>query len=88
MPNSKQILATIKPLPSPRDEPVRKKPAFEVVTGSLDVEQKSSIEPATRMRRTLALWTWVWLAFAGVVTIAWAIALGWAAFAFVGWIFD
>jgi hypothetical protein len=88
VPNSKRILSTIEPLPSPQDEPVRKKPVFEVVTGSLDIEQKSSIEPATRTRRILALWTWVWLAIAGVVTVAWAIALGWGAFALVQWIID
>jgi hypothetical protein len=81
-------LTDIEPLPSPRDEPVWKKPAFEVVTGSLVIEQKSSIEPATRMRRILGLWTWIWLALAGVVTVAWAIALGGAAFAFVQWIVD
>jgi hypothetical protein len=34
------------------------------------------------------IFTWVWIALAGVVTIAWAIALAWAAFAFVQWIFD
>jgi hypothetical protein len=52
-------------------------------SGSLDIEQKSPTEPATRVQRILALWPWAWLAFAGVVTLAWAIGLGWAAFAFV-----
>ena len=66
---------------------MREKPELAVVCASLDIEQKSAIERATRMRWIFALWTWVWLALAGVVTVAWAIALGWAAFAFVEWIF-
>jgi hypothetical protein len=65
---------------------VRNKAVSVDVSGSLDIEQKSPIESATRLRRILALWPWAWLALAGVVTLAWAIALGWAAFAFVGWI--
>ena len=64
---------------------MRKKPELEVVCGSLDIEQKSPIEPANRTRRILALWPWAWLAFAGVVTLGWAIALGGVAFAFVEW---
>jgi hypothetical protein len=87
LPNSERI-PTIKPFASLRDEPARKKPELEVVSGSLDIEQESPIEPATGMRRIFALWTWAWLAFAGVVTVAWAIALGWAAFAFAQWILD
>jgi hypothetical protein len=86
LPKSERILSTIKPLPSPRDGPVRKKPEFEVISGSLDIERKSPIEPATRTGRILALWPWAWLAFAGAVTVAWAIALGGVAFAFVQWI--
>ena len=41
-----------------------------------DIEPKSPIESATRLRRILGLWPWAWLAFAGVITRAWAIALG------------
>ena len=88
MPNSKQLLTDMKPLPSPQDEPVRKKPTFEVILGSLDSEQKSAVQPATSIWQILAHWPWAWLAFAGVVTIAWAIALCWAAFGFVQWIVD
>jgi hypothetical protein len=84
LPNSKRILSTIERLPSPRDGPVRKKPELELVSGSLDIEQKSL--PATRTRRILAFWPWAWLALAGVVTVAWAIVLGGVAFAFVQWI--
>jgi hypothetical protein len=55
-------------------------------SGSLGIEQKSRTKPATRVQRILALWQWAWLAFAGVVTLAWAIALCWAAFAFIRWL--
>ena len=88
MPNSERILSTIKPLPLPRDEPVRSKPVLEVISGSLDLKQTLPVQPATQTRRILAHWPWAWLALAGVVTIAWAIALGWAAFGFVQWIVD
>jgi hypothetical protein len=88
LPNTQRILPTYTPSPLPRDEPVRNKPALEVVPDSLDIEQKSPTEPATRLLRVLALWPWAWLAFAGVVTLAWAVALCWAAFAFVRWLVD
>jgi hypothetical protein len=61
---------------------------LEEVSGSLEIEQKSPIQPTTRPRRILAFWPWAWLALAGFVTIAWAIALGGAAFGFVQWIVD
>jgi hypothetical protein len=51
-----------------------------------DNEQRSPIQPATRVQRIKALWPWAFLAFAGVITLAWAIGLGWAAFAFVRWL--
>ena len=86
LPNLERALATIKPLPSPQEEPVRNKTLPVVVSASLDIEQKSPPEPATGLRRILALWPWAWLAFAGAATLAWAIALGWAAFALVRWI--
>jgi hypothetical protein len=52
--------------------------------GDMDTEQKSPTEPATGLRR--ALWPWAWLVVTGVVTLGWAIALCWAAFAFIQWI--
>jgi hypothetical protein len=67
---------------------VRKKPVFEVISGLLDVEQKSPVQPAISIWRLLAHWPWAWLALAGVVTVAWAIALGWAAFEFIQWFVD
>jgi hypothetical protein len=60
----------------------------DAVSGLLDIEQKSPPEPATRLRRILALWPWAFFALAGVVTLAWAIALGWAAFALIRWLVD
>ena len=86
LPNLERALATIKPLPSPQEEPVRNKTLPVVVSASLDIEQKSPLEPATGLGRILVLWPWAWLAFAGAATLAWAIALGWAAFALVRWI--
>ena len=85
MPNSKPILSTIKPLPSPQDEPVRKKP-FEDVSGSLDVEKKLPTAPAPGLRR--ARWPWAWLALTGVVTLGWLIGIGWAAVKLVRWLAD
>jgi hypothetical protein len=55
-------------------------------SGLLDIEQKPRTRPATRVQRVLALWPWAWLALAGVVTLAWAVALGWTAFALVLWL--
>jgi hypothetical protein len=86
--NSERTLSTIKPLPSPREEPVRNKAALEIVSGSLDIEQKSPTKPATRLQMVLALWPWALLALTGVITAAWAIALCWAAFALVRWLID
>jgi hypothetical protein len=63
-----------------------KKPGFEVISGSLDIEQ--TVKPATPRWWILSHWPRAWLVFVGVVTLAWAIALGWVAFVFVGWIFD
>jgi hypothetical protein len=57
-------------------------------SGLLDIEQKSRTKPATRLQRILALWPWAWLAFASAITLAWAIALCWAAFALVRWLVD
>jgi hypothetical protein len=71
---------------SRRDELERNKAVPVVVSGSLDIEQKSPPEPATRLRRILALWPWAFFALAGVATLAWAIALGWAAYALVRWL--
>jgi hypothetical protein len=88
MPNPQRILSTIKPLSAPRDEPVRAKLPLEFISGSLDLEPKSLVQPATGVRGILAHWPSAWLALAGVVTVAWASALGWAAFSFVDWIFD
>jgi hypothetical protein len=45
-------------------------------------------ESPTRPRPIVVLWPWAFLAFAGVITIAWAIALCWAAFALVRWLID
>jgi hypothetical protein len=87
LPKSKRILTGIKSLPAPQDEPVRKRPTFEVIFGSLEIEQKF-VQPASSIWRILAHWPRAWLALAGAVTIAWAIALGWAAFSFIDWIFD
>jgi hypothetical protein len=80
MPNSKRI--SIKPLPTPQDDLV--KPECEVVSGSVDVEQKSPTAPATGLRR--ARWPWAWLAVTGVVTLGWLIGIGWAAVEFVRWL--
>jgi hypothetical protein len=52
--------------------------------GDTDDEQKSPTEPATGLRR--ALWPWAWLAVTGVVALAWAIALCWAAVELVRWL--
>jgi hypothetical protein len=71
-----------------REELERNKAAPVDVSGSMDIEQKSPTKPATGLRRILALWPWAFFAFAGVVTLAWAIALGCAAFAFVRWLVD
>jgi hypothetical protein len=87
LPNSNRLLTDIEPLPSKQDEPVQTKPTLEVIPGSSDQEQKS-VQRATSVRRILAHWPWAWLALAGVVTIAWSIALCWAAFAYVQWIVD
>jgi hypothetical protein len=84
LPDPKRIFTDIKRLPRPQDEQLRKKPAFEVVSGALG--PKRLVQPVTPLGRVLAHWPWAWLAFAGVVTIAWAIALGWATFAFVQWL--
>jgi hypothetical protein len=54
----------------------------------VDIEQKSPPEPATQLRRILGFWPRAFLALAGIITIAWAIALCWAAFALVRWLFD
>lgn len=54
------------------------------VLDSLDIEQKS--ERAARLRRILSQWPLAWLAIAGVLTLAWALALCWAALAFVRWL--
>jgi hypothetical protein len=67
---------------------VRSIPAFEVISGSFDPQQTSLVPTATQMRRISAHWPWAWLALAGVVTVAWAIALGWAAFEFIQWFVD
>ena len=85
MNNSKGILSTIKPLPSPQeDEPV--KPECKVVSGSLDVEQKSPTAPTTGPRQ--ARWPWAWLAVTGVVTLGWLIGIGWVAVKLVRWLID
>jgi hypothetical protein len=86
LPNPERASATIKPLPSPQEEPVRNKALPVDVSASLDIEQKSPPEAATGLRRILALWPWALLAFAGAATLAWAIALGWAALTFVRWL--
>ena len=49
MPNLERT--TIEPLPLPRGEPVGNIAVRGVVSGSLDVEQKSPTEPATSWRR-------------------------------------
>jgi hypothetical protein len=61
-------------------------PGPDDVSDSLDIKQKSPHEAATRLRRVLALWPWAFLALAGALTLAWAIALCWAAFALVRWL--
>jgi hypothetical protein len=43
-------------------------------------------EPATGLRRIRSLWPWAYLALAGVITLGWAIWLGWAAVALVQWL--
>jgi hypothetical protein len=87
VPNSERIYTDIKPSPSPRDKPLWKKPEL-VISGSMDVEQKSPVQPALSTRRISAHLPWAWLALAGVVTVSWAIALGWGAFEFIQWFFD
>jgi hypothetical protein len=54
----------------------------------LDIEQKSPTQPATRVQRIRALWPWAFFFVIGNMTIAWAIALGWAVFAFIRWLVD
>jgi hypothetical protein len=73
-------------IPSRRDEPVQNKPVFLVLSGSLDVGQKSPAEPATRPWR--ALWPWAWLAVTGLVTLGWLIGIGWAAVELFQWLAD
>jgi hypothetical protein len=58
------------------------------VSGSLDIEQQSPTEPATGLRRNLAVWPSAWLAVAAVATLGWFIGLGWAAVAFARWLAD
>jgi hypothetical protein len=70
----------------PREETVRNAAALKIVSGSMDIEQKSPIEPATGLQRIGALWPWAWLVFAGVITFAWAIALWRAASVLVRWL--
>jgi hypothetical protein len=88
LPDSERILPTVKLLPLPREEPVRNKAAPVLVSGSSNIEQNHRLIPQTRVQRFKALWPWVWLVLAGVLllTLAWAIALCWAAFAFVRWL--
>ena len=69
---------------SSRKQPVRK--AILAASRSLGIEQKLSHEPATRLQWLRAQWPWAFLALAGVITIAWAIALCWAALALVRWL--
>jgi hypothetical protein len=52
------------------------------------IEQKSPTQPATRVQRIGALWPWAFFFVIGNMTIAWAIALGWAVFAFIRWLVD
>jgi hypothetical protein len=73
-------------LSSRRDELERNKAVPVVVSGSSDVEQKSPTKPTTGLRRILALWPWAFFAFAGVITLAWVIALCWAVVTLVRWI--
>ena len=68
---------------SSRKQPVRKALA---ASRSLGIEQKLSHEPATRLQWLRAQWPWAFLALAGAITIAWAIALCWAALALVRWL--
>jgi hypothetical protein len=58
----------------------------ELVSDSLDIEQKSPTKSATGLRRLSALWPWVWLALSGVATLGWMTGLGWAAVRLVGWL--
>jgi hypothetical protein len=60
----------------------------DVTSGLSDIEQKMPTQPATRAQRILALWPWAFLALAGLITLAWAIALYWGALAIVRWLVD
>lgn len=73
-------------MPSPQRTPDRNKGTLDDVSGSLDIEQKPPIEPATGLRRISALWPWAFLAVAGVLTLAWVMGLGWIAVALVRWL--
>ena len=74
-----------KRIKSSRKHPVRNRTIL-AASRSLAIEQKLSHEPATRLQWLRALWPWAFLALAGAITIAWAIALCWAALALFRWL--
>jgi hypothetical protein len=82
LPNSKRTLSATKR----REDSARPEALPADVSGSLDIEQKSPTQPASRVQRIRALWPWAFLIVAGSITLAWAIGLGWGAFALVRWI--
>jgi hypothetical protein len=56
------------------------------VSGSMNIQPKLPDEPVMGLRTRRAIWPWVWLVLAGIATVGWLLAIGWAALTFVRWL--
>jgi hypothetical protein len=71
---------------SAQEELARNKAMLDDVSNSLDIEHESPTRRLSGLQRLIALWPWAWLALVVVASVGWAIGLGWAAVALVGWL--